>query len=258
MTATVKWQCYDQVVAGWQDLPDEACIAIENGFKDPTIVDVVYFSATRCRYEFNLREMTLKRSSGKGPVRRCKLSEVNCTYWDGEAHCPFNSYLSAFLIDAKANGRTRLRFYAEERPYDAWLEEAATQINVTTGFKRAIHIPSVPFTEGGDDGAIDEDVDHEKLDKTIGDMPDTLSKPLMCPITQRVMLYPVVASDGHTYDKPAIERWLMTNEKSPLTGKKLKDKSLRCNHNIRSLVSAFIDKKKIEKKKKMKRVMFSG
>eukprot|EP00966_Prymnesium_polylepis_P226220 5232874-Prymnesium_polylepis.1 len=85
-------------------------------------------------------------------------------------------------------------------------------------------------------------------------MPDTLSKPLMCPITQRVMLNPVVAADGHTYEKEAIVRWLMSKDKSPLTGKKLNDQSLRRNHNIRALVASFIEKK-IEKKKKKKMVM---
>jgi len=34
---------------------------------------------------------------------------------------------------------------------------------------------------------------------------------LICPITQELMNNPVIAADGHTYERVAIERWLKTN-----------------------------------------------
>ena len=34
---------------------------------------------------------------------------------------------------------------------------------------------------------------------------------LLCPITQEIMTEPVVAADGHTYEKKAIEAWLYKN-----------------------------------------------
>eukprot|EP00966_Prymnesium_polylepis_P321304 7377612-Prymnesium_polylepis.1 len=148
---SVKWQSYDHMVAAWQDLPDQVCANMEDAFKDPTIDRISMTIPTqgpKWTSEFNVREMTLKRlSEAVVPVRRCKQSDINCFYFDGYAYCTFNSYVSAFLIDAKAYGRINTRFYTDERPYDAFLQEPATQLNVTTGFVRAIHIPSVPSTD---------------------------------------------------------------------------------------------------------------
>ncbi|KAL9183065.1 LOW QUALITY PROTEIN: hypothetical protein ACHAXT_004852 [Thalassiosira profunda] len=42
-----------------------------------------------------------------------------------------------------------------------------------------------------------------------------------CPITGMPMIEPVVAADGHTYERHAIARWLHTSDKSPLTGEVL-------------------------------------
>ena len=179
------------------------------------------------------------------PVRRCKASDISCSYFGGIAYCDFNVYVSGFLIDATIAGHSTICFYHDNRPYDVNLQFPASQVNVTTGTVRAVYIPQVPSTT--DDSAGDEDcddVDQEKLDETVANMPDTLSAPLMCPITQRVMLDPVVAADGFTYEKTAIVRWLLTKDKSPLTGKPLRDQPLRRNYNLRALVTPFIEKKK--------------
>ena len=41
---------------------------------------------------------------------------------------------------------------------------------------------------------------------TVTDVP----KPFVCPITQEIMRDPVILSDGHTYEKTAIEKWFET------------------------------------------------
>jgi len=43
----------------------------------------------------------------------------------------------------------------------------------------------------------------------------------ICPITTEIMSDPVMAADGHAYDRYAIERWLATKSTSPLTGEEL-------------------------------------
>mmetsp|Transcript_34772 Transcript_34772/g.98576 ORF Transcript_34772/g.98576 Transcript_34772/m.98576 type:complete len:153 (-) Transcript_34772:264-722(-) len=43
----------------------------------------------------------------------------------------------------------------------------------------------------------------------------------ICPITQDVMLEPVVAADGNTYDRQAIEKWYELHDTSPLTNQKV-------------------------------------
>jgi hypothetical protein len=55
-----------------------------------------------------------------------------------------------------------------------------------------------------------------------------------CPITGFPMLDPVVAADGHTYERGAIARWLQTSDKSPLTGGILAHKELVTNYMLLS------------------------
>jgi len=43
---------------------------------------------------------------------------------------------------------------------------------------------------------------------------------------------PVVAADGHTYERSAIARWLATSDKSPLTGSILPHKNLVPNYML--------------------------
>jgi hypothetical protein len=55
-----------------------------------------------------------------------------------------------------------------------------------------------------------------------------------CPITGEPMIDPVVAADGHTYERAAIARWLSESDKSPLTGSVLAHKELVPNYMLLS------------------------
>jgi len=55
-----------------------------------------------------------------------------------------------------------------------------------------------------------------------------------CPITRDPMRDPVVAADGHTYERSAIVRWLKNSDKSPLTGSVLPHKNLVPNYMLLS------------------------
>lgn len=55
-----------------------------------------------------------------------------------------------------------------------------------------------------------------------------------CPITGEPMRNPVVAADGHTYERAAIARWLTESNKSPLTGAVLPHKELVPNYMLLS------------------------
>ncbi len=59
---------------------------------------------------------------------------------------------------------------------------------------------------------------------------------LECPITHTLMQDPVVAADGMTYERGAIERWLESHDTSPLTGEKLEHKHLLPNNLVRSQI----------------------
>jgi len=59
-----------------------------------------------------------------------------------------------------------------------------------------------------------------------------------CPITHELMADPVIAADGHTYERDAICKWFQQSKSSPLTGMKIPD-TLISNHNLRSQIKQF-------------------
>lgn len=50
------------------------------------------------------------------------------------------------------------------------------------------------------------------------------------------MTDPVIAADGHTYEKGAIHAWLQHHDTSPVTGERLAHMHLVDNSVIRSLI----------------------
>jgi Mg-chelatase subunit ChlD len=57
-----------------------------------------------------------------------------------------------------------------------------------------------------------------------------------CPITREVMIDPVMCSDGFSYERTAIEKWLRTSKLSPSTGLPLQHTMLVPNHALRNVI----------------------
>lgn len=68
----------------------------------------------------------------------------------------------------------------------------------------------------------------------------------ICPITREVMLYPVVASDGQSYEKFAIVAWLKEHNTSPMTNKIMKSNKIIQNFTLRSMIREFIDRNQLK------------
>jgi ankyrin repeat protein len=59
---------------------------------------------------------------------------------------------------------------------------------------------------------------------------------LRCPITQELMVDPVVCGDGHTYERVAIAEWFATGKlRSPTTNEPLASQLMLANHAVRRL-----------------------
>ncbi len=63
---------------------------------------------------------------------------------------------------------------------------------------------------------------------------------LICPISGQIFKEPVFTSDGHTYEKEEIEKWLLTKDTSPKTGNSLGNKGLTPNWDKISDVDEFL------------------
>ena len=67
----------------------------------------------------------------------------------------------------------------------------------------------------------------------------TPTESLICPITLELFRDPVLAQDGHTYERQAIENWIQRNGTSPLTRQELSLEHLYPNHLVKKLVADF-------------------
>ncbi|KAL0025400.1 hypothetical protein WJX79_004252 [Trebouxia sp. C0005] len=63
------------------------------------------------------------------------------------------------------------------------------------------------------------------------------NKLFCCPITKVLLVEPVIAADGHTYEKSAMEHWLEQHVTSPVTGTKLMHARLVPNRVFRSIIA---------------------
>ena len=59
----------------------------------------------------------------------------------------------------------------------------------------------------------------------------------LCPITHEVMDDPVVAADGHSYERASVAHWLEQKKTSPITGKILPSKALNTNFTLRNAIA---------------------
>ena len=79
-------------------------------------------------------------------------------------------------------------------------------------------------------------------------VPDSANAPkaFLCPILHEVMADPVLAADGHTYERAAIGRWFHKSNASPMTGQRVKSREVLPNFTIKSMIQEWIDSEKSE------------
>jgi hypothetical protein len=65
----------------------------------------------------------------------------------------------------------------------------------------------------------------------------------VCPIsTTSLMTDPVIAADGHTYERSNIEEWFRTHNTSPKTNRRLTNKTLTPNHTLGAMIKEYANK----------------
>lgn len=69
---------------------------------------------------------------------------------------------------------------------------------------------------------------------------DEVPEPFLCPITHEVMGVPVLAPDGRTYERAAIEQWCERHPESPLTREPFETPvRLVVNYGLRDAIEAW-------------------
>ena len=64
----------------------------------------------------------------------------------------------------------------------------------------------------------------------------------VCGCLQEIMVNPVLASDGHTYELIAIQRWMEKSDRSPMTNMKLPSRVLTPNLEVRQKIQEWQEK----------------
>ena len=81
----------------------------------------------------------------------------------------------------------------------------------------------------------------EFVERTLSIDADEVKVPseFVCPITQEIMINPVIAVDGHTYERKSMEKWLQSHDTSPKTNEHLPLKVLIPNIALRQRFVTF-------------------
>lgn len=62
----------------------------------------------------------------------------------------------------------------------------------------------------------------------------------VCPITHAPLQDPLLAADGHSYERRVIVQWLRTHRTSPVTGQVLAHRLLTPNHALRGVIAEIV------------------
>ena len=92
--------------------------------------------------------------------------------------------------------------------------------------------------------AIEYSAVESKMATANNDVNGQIPRGFMCPVTLELMKDPVLASDGHSYERKAIELWLSKNDSSPVTNLPLPNKGLVPNHALRAAIEEYVSKNK--------------
>jgi tetratricopeptide (TPR) repeat protein len=86
-----------------------------------------------------------------------------------------------------------------------------------------------------DNTSSSDEIHDRKILKSFGDE-------FICPITMNIMKDPVIAEDGHSYERCAIELWIVNgNKTSPMTNKVLKSPKLIPNYILKKCIQLYYD-----------------
>ena len=99
--------------------------------------------------------------------------------------------------------------------------------------ERALLLKKLRFFKKNHLSQVALEAENNKLKKTIA----KIAECLICPISRELVIDPILAEDGHSYERDLIETWLQTHNKSPMTNKRMATKVLYPNHTLKSIAS---------------------
>ena len=183
--------------------------------------------------------------------RRVKITQGPlCRFWSNDEFHHYSSEDSQLIIDACRFARLKTAIIPTD--LQAGISdiciEPPIETNRTTAAAQPILIPHNKLCYNSEHKAIAQSTELPKFkddvyqEVTTG-LPKQIADQFTCPITKKVMRQPVTASDGHTYERAAILKYMVNddNDISPVTGVPFTNMALRRNYNLQALIEDLLD-----------------
>lgn len=244
---TVKWQRYDETMDAdrdynkWAMTPDdEVCVFKKTDLQE--YYDDLLREQTeswKLAKDMSLDESTIKPDDPEyrfcGTWTKCLTFMINRRpVWEGPngdwLYYSSNNWVIGSKFSMLNGHNTRIAGYyigytRSLSPIDSTVWKRRTsETTITASPIKFIIKPGV-----------DDEIDQLIADN-FGGSEDKVPPDFKCPITMEIMRDPVVAEDGHTYERVAIEQHLSVRLKSPMTNAVLSTKMVFPNHLLRSMI----------------------
>ena len=148
------------------------------------------------------------------------------------------------LASLTLTARERLQKQAEKRAAQEIAQSALASLQAAEGggdVKGLQSAIAIAESYSGMLPALDRQLENARRHLHTLNATAKLSSAFACPITHELMRDPVVTADGMTYERTAIERWLIQHDTSPLTGTRLPHTQVIPNVLMRSVIIAHAD-----------------
>ncbi|KAK3245554.1 hypothetical protein CYMTET_44883 [Cymbomonas tetramitiformis] len=168
----------------------------------------------------------------------CDSDEEQTLQEDPQHREPVDNVISLDSSSSDDDGEV-LRTYLSRRSAKAKRAEQTTQsagtrqqpANVS---REALPVPCAKEQSAASPSAASSTPLRTAANQALSDTPDEYK----CPITTEIMLDPVIAMDGHTYEREAIELWLGQHRTSPMTNEEMPSNAVVPNINLKKLIQA--------------------
>ena len=226
----------------WNNFDDSVSAQLELGFATTSqkYVSLIFLNAEDPddAPTVNLERMRLLGAGGDEIwIRRSHTKDRSDWVFedDNSGLTPVDPFMSSTLNTFVASGRERVRI--GEYNITRAAGQQMTQTNIYTNQTRCLKpIQSAPSSPVDDDDEDDTVYDSDEEDNA----PDSYK----CPISRLIMRRPVQLSDGHSYEKKEIKKWLKRSNKSPCTGDILENTTMTDNFTLRSIIQDDMQKKR--------------
>ena len=119
--------------------------------------------------------------------------------------------------------------------------QSLTQFNpLTFEFIGLKNMEMVSYLVSQIDGLKEKYKERDNVDNGVNDDMKKVPEQYKCPITKKIMKDPVMAFDGHSYERKDIEEYLTRNNKSPVTGEIAQYIVVFPNHKLKAEIEKFL------------------